>query len=300
MNKIKAYSLVELSVVLIIILIMIAGLMGVRALVDSSRIANSRSITKASVVPNINGLVAWYETSSSESLILSQRSDGAQVTSWYDLNPVSIPSKKNTLVANSGSVTYLKKGIGNLPSLKFSSASDSGFSDFLLSSFDKGKSNSNTIFIVFSQQTRNSTGSTIRNLISNPVSGTNGLVRIGYRDNDSSDSVVMEATSLVESSSTNIPTISDNLSIIAGFYYDRDYSKGYVNNALSPSGGGYLSNPGNNSLAGLILGSSSDNNTRFVGLISEVIIYDRTLKNNERIDVFRYLSKKYSITVSGT
>ncbi|MBM5782688.1 MAG: hypothetical protein FJ368_04620 [Pelagibacterales bacterium] len=300
MKKNKAHSLIELSVVLIIIGVMIAGVIGVRALVDSSRIANSKSITKASVVPNINGLVAWYETSSSESFLSSQRSDGTQVTSWYDINPISIPSKKNTLVANSGSVTYLKNGIGNLPSLQFSSANDSGFSDFLLSSFDKGKSNSNTIFVVFSQKTRDSTGNTIRNLISNPSSGTNGVVKIGYRDNGSSDSITMEATSLVESSSTNIPTISDNLSIIAAFYYDRAYSKGYVNNASNPSGGGYLSNPGNNSLAGLVLGSSSQNNTRFVGLISEVIIYDRPLKKNERIDVLRYLSKKYNITVSGT
>lgn len=303
MKKNKAYSLVELSVVLIIIGIMISGIIGSRALVDSSRIANSKSITKASVVPNIFGLIAWYETSSSDSLLDSQRTDGTKVTAWYDINPISIPVRKNTLVTNTGSVTYLKNGVGNLPSLKFSSASDASFSDLLLSSFDKGKSDSNTIFVVFQQQTRTSTGNVIRNIISNPVPGTNGVVQIGYKDNGSSDTVTMTAETATQDSSTssNVPNFADNSSYIVSYYYDRGYSKGYVNNASTSAGNGYLSgSPGNNSLIGLVVGSGGANSTRFVGLISEIIIYDRPLKSRERIDVFSYLSKKYNITVSGT
>lgn len=298
-NHNRAFTLIELSAVLLIISLMVAAVAGAKSVIESSRIANAKSITAASVVPNIDGLVAWYETSSTESLLNSQRSNGTQVTTWYDINPSSIPSRKNTLVSNSGSVTYLKTGIGNLPSLNFSSASGS-FTDMLLSSFDKGKSNSNTIFVVFRQNTRNSTGNSIRNLISNPVPASNGIVEIGYKDDPSGDKITITAENGVQDSlaTSNIPVFTDNSENIICFYYDRAYSKGYVNNSSNESGGGYLAaSPGNNSLAGLVIGSAATSTTRFVGLISEIIIYNRPLKSRERMDVFRYLSKKYDIKV---
>ena len=72
----------------------------------------------------------------------------------------------------------------------------------------------------------------------------------------------------------------------------------YVNDAENISGA-TAANSGSNSLNGITIGNNKNNNAGFGGLISEIIIYNRPLKLNERKDVMRYLAKKYKINVNG-
>lgn len=301
MKKKGAFTILELSIVLIIIGIITVGILKGTGLISSSKISLARSLTAKSVVSQIDGLVVWYETSSRDSFLESESVNGGVITNWYDISPSSLPQKKNTLTAKTGAVKYITQGINNIPSLQFSGQSDSSVTNLQLSSFYQGSTSQNTIFIVFQQMTRNYISSYDRWIIDSHSSASTSS--IGYSDVSGVDDFRINAGSATAyTSSTNAPIFADNKAYIAAIYYDGAYSKAYLNDITKMVGDGYLSpNPGSNYLSGLTVGSlkSDVSESRFVGLISEIIIYNRFLKEIERNDIFRYLAKKYNMNVVG-
>jgi len=270
----SAFSLIELSVVLIIISVLVAGVMQSTSLVNLARLMNARSYTSKSPVPSIGGLVAWYETSSKNSFkAVDNAADNSEISDWYDINPASLPEKKNTLVANS--VIYKTDGINKIPSLQFTSANAN------LDSFFQGTSAQYTIFLVFRPT---STSGTI--LDSDTSGATNSI------------SIAANALNLNAGSSADIAnTFIASTNYITAVYFNRAVSEAYVNDAVNIAGSAI--NSGTNQLDGLTIGSNKSGTNNFSGLISEVIIFNRPLKFQERKDVMSYLSKKYSITVAG-
>lgn len=300
-QKKRAFTLIELSIVLIIIGTITVGVLKGTGLISSSKLSVARSLTARSIVSQIDGLVVWYETSSRDSLIESESIDNGTITTWYDINPASISQKKNTLTNKTGAVKYIKKGINDTPSLQFSSQNDGSVTNLQLSSFYQGSTTQNTVFIVFQQNTRTYVSSYDRWIIDSYSSAS--TTSFGYSDVSGVDDIRVNGGSTSATTGvTDAPSFNDGKSYIAAIYYDGAYSKAYLNNTATTVGAGYLSaTPGSNSLTGLTVGSLKDdtNASRFVGLISEIIIYNRVLKDSERKDIFRYLAKKYSIVVSG-
>lgn len=301
MKKREAFTILELSIVLIIIGIITVGIIKGTGLISSSRINIARSLTAKSVVSQIDGLVAWYETSSRDSFLENESVNDAVISNWYDISPASIPQKKNTLAAKTGAIKYIAQGINNVPSLQFSSQIDSSVTNLQLSSFYQGSTSQNTIFIVFQQMPRNYVSPHDRWIIDSHSSASTSSV--GYSDVLGVDDFRINAGSTTAyTSSTNAPIFADNKAYIAAIYYDGAYSKAYLNDVTKMVGDGYLSpNPGSNYINGLTVGSlkSDVSESRFVGLISEIIIYNRVLKEIERNDIFRYLAKKYTMNVVG-
>ena len=82
--KSRAFTLIELSVIILIIGIMIAGTFIGTRIIAKSRLAAAESLARSSPVPGIKDNMLWLETSLSASIDSSQASDGAAVTSWYD------------------------------------------------------------------------------------------------------------------------------------------------------------------------------------------------------------------------
>ncbi len=80
----KAFTLIELSVIILIIGIMIAGTFIGSRLIAKSRLAAAESLARSSPVPGIKDNMLWLETSLSASIDSSQENDGAAVTAWYD------------------------------------------------------------------------------------------------------------------------------------------------------------------------------------------------------------------------
>jgi prepilin-type N-terminal cleavage/methylation domain-containing protein len=293
----KAFTLLELSIVLVVISVLTVGVFMGAGLIDASKLSVARSLTERSVVPQINGLVAWYETSSLGSFDKDKASNGSVINTWYDINPSSIPQKKNTLTAKTGEVTYVKKGVNNIPSLRFcEDGSPSSISDLNLTDFASGSSMQNTVFVVFKHLYRESTISNTYWIIDS-ISGSH--YALGYQDYGSSDAVRFSFGVTV--STANSSALFDvGKSYILSWYGDQSYSKAYLNDAINVVGGGYV-NPGSVAMKGLNVGATNDeqNSNYFTGLLSEIIIYNRILKEEERKEVFRYLSKKYNIKVVG-
>jgi prepilin-type N-terminal cleavage/methylation domain-containing protein len=85
MHKIKnAFTLIELSAVIVIIGILIAGVTTATGLVKKSKIAAAQSLTKASPISGITDNALWLESSTESSFKDTESSTGDTVTTWYD------------------------------------------------------------------------------------------------------------------------------------------------------------------------------------------------------------------------
>ena len=292
MKKIKkcksAFSLIELSIVILIIGILVAGVTQSSRLVSEMRLATARQITKNSPVSSIKDLVVWYETSLDESLIEAEESDGALVSTWFDNNTQS-PYKFNmsqSTVANQP--TYSKNIINGLPSLKFD-----GTNDFLVTSGVGLNSKSLTAFIV---------GRRV-NYATNFQVSLAGLA-LGQTDDTSSGSFVAFAdfgTSFNSGSSlqwfTNSITHQGNNSpYILSTLFSGTANTIFLNGVSSTN---YSINT-NFTVDSLRVGCKYSNAPAyfFNGYISEIIIYSRALNTEERKSVESYLAKKYSLKIS--
>src|SRR3989338_4748152 len=143
--KKRAFSLLELSVVLLVIGLITAGIMKGISVVRTGRISAARSLTVNSKINEIPGMVSWYETRMNESFDKDETVDNSQTTNWYDISPESIAERRNALTAvASDNVVYRATGINSLPSIQFT-----GSGTLTLSSFFQGSSNRFTIFVVF-------------------------------------------------------------------------------------------------------------------------------------------------------
>lgn len=280
--KKSAFSLLELSVSLVVVSLLMAMVSQGIKLVSSSRLTTARSLTSKSPVPNISGLIAWYETSSTDSLKINEASDGKQISAWYDISPNSIPAKKNALTrVASVAVTYKSDGINKIPSISFN-----GSGRISVSSFYQGKSEQNTIFFVSSPYSLINAPTPIdsgNSLTATPISYLSNGIRI-Y-----AGTVADFATS---------GCCSTNSNYIVAAYLNRTSSKTYINDAKTMAGG-TMRNPGISTMDGLTIGTDRVGSYPFTGLVSEVIVYNRPLQNQERKDVMGYLSKKYGILVTG-
>lgn len=144
----RAFSLIELSIVILIIGIVIAGVTSGSILVGKMRLAGARSITNSSPISSIKDLAFWLDSTSESSFIESQQEDGQKITAWNDLNPQSI--KKINLEQSDSSLQPLFKNnsINNLPTLLFDGSDDylSTDANFLLG--DAIEKDQVTFFIV--------------------------------------------------------------------------------------------------------------------------------------------------------
>ena len=281
--KKSAFSLLELSVSLVVVSLLMAMVSQGIKIVASSRLTTARSLTSKSPVPNISGLIAWYETSSVDSFKTNEAFDGKQISAWYDISPNSIPAKKNALTrVASAAVTYESDGINKIPSLSFN-----GTNKIELANFYQGSTSQNTIFIVANP----STITTI--ILDSSSSGSNS--NIGQNSNSFS----MNLGSLVSTGTVTNPIVNlAKVSYIAAVYFNGSNSKVYFNSSSIIAGGSTI-NPGITALTGISIGANRSNASNYSGLISEIIIYNRPLQNQERKDVMSYLSKKYGILVTG-
>jgi prepilin-type N-terminal cleavage/methylation domain-containing protein len=280
--KKSAFSLLELSVSLVVVGLLMAMVSQGIKIIASSRLTTARSLTSKSPVPNISGLIAWHETSSVDSIKANEAINGKQISTWYDISPNSIPAKKNTLTrVASAAVTYKSDGINKIPSISFN-----GSGRISVSSFYQGKSTQNTIFFVSSPYSLSNAPTPIdsgNSFTATPISYLSNGIRI-Y-----AGTVADFATS---------GCCSTNSSYIVAAYLNRTSSKTYINDAKTMAGG-TMRNPGSSVMDGLTIGTDRVGSYPFTGLVSEVIVYNRPLETQERKDVMSYLSKKYGILVTG-
>lgn len=144
-TNLKAFSLIELSVVVLIVGVLIVSAIESSRLIYKSKIKGARNLTTNSRVNNQEGLVFWYETSFATSFTEEKMVDGSVVEQWNDNNPQS-PTKLNAFAGQeddssvftfnpaaaavngtTSGPTYIKKGINGLPTLRFTNNASSAY-----------------------------------------------------------------------------------------------------------------------------------------------------------------------------
>lgn len=278
-----AFSLLELSIVILVIGILMVGVSQGYNLVRSSQISNARGITAKSPILQIQGLLAWYETSLKESLSQSEIIDGNTITKWKDISPNSILNGGNQL--SSLAVTYTQSSINKIPALKFGDSSK-----LFLANFSQGASSQATIFLVIKL---------------NYITDTTNYKTIfdgnsaDFSFSVKSDAVQINTGSAIASTSVANSFLNSGEYVIA-IYFNGSNSKVYVNDTDSMFGGSLINNTlGSNQLTGVTLGNNRSGTNGFNGFISEVAIFNRVIKASERKEIFNYFSKKYKINING-
>jgi prepilin-type N-terminal cleavage/methylation domain-containing protein len=286
----KAFSLIEISVVILIIGMLIAGISQGIDLYQDSRLATARALTKSSRVGRIPDLVSWYETTA-ENIFSSgttsfQNIEKVQadqkINRWKDSNPNSIYKYDATQTTDANQPKIIFDKDSSLPIVRFD-----GNPRFLAlpdGTVPYGNSEYTVIFISKVDVSGN------YGVLGSGNYGTNNKANAFRYDSDGKIVNYWWYVDLV--SSTNI-TINNKFQIFI-FDYNKSTRNLYVNGVLV------------NSITSSLRDSGSINNTigktvsleYLVGSIAELIIYDRALLNSERKDIEKYLSKKWAIKIN--
>ena len=123
----KAFSLIEISVVIVIIGILIAGISQGIDLYQDMRLATARSLTQNSRVARIPDLVSWYETTGenvfSQGTTSFQNIEKVQVNQkinrWKDSNPNSIYKYDATQTTSANQPKIIFDNDTSLPIVRF-------------------------------------------------------------------------------------------------------------------------------------------------------------------------------------
>ena len=328
MKKNKAFSLVELSVVILIIGILIAGVTQSGRLIRQIKLSTARSVTASSDVASIRDITAWFEAST-EGVFTDINSntdveDKVVIKTWRDVNPQKSKGDKPTLTNNAANAQpkYISSGINGIPSVYFdggSSTSGNNISDAtgdFLSSTDIptmpliSKDKTYSMFAVFRADLGKAKNVAIITQIGeNLTSPTEQkFASIGFMG----DASINGNPGFITGSTKILSWVQDSVNkdqtdyivgalvdFVTPTSVDATSVKLYVN-SLTPatfSAGRTVYASTDIDAKKFTVGANSltTPNQNFTGMISEVIVFDRKLKDEEAQSVMKYLRKKYNI-----
>lgn len=294
----KAFSLIELSIVILIIGILVAGVTQSSRLIAQMRLASARAMTNSSPIASIRDLVFWFEPTLEESFLTTQAEDGTQISQWNDINPFAVNNKYYAVKTASAQVIYKSNAINGIPGLQFTGAnSANGYFTLSTTTVIGGATNiqtTNNRFTIFVVSKLDIISDAInRGLIYNGNASISGWGY--YRDTSNKRGILFGG--VVADLSTSASS-SLNPEIISVVYTGNGATTipVYVNGIAEayPSLGSSPATP----TSSLFIGGTSNTAENWNGFISEIIVYDRALKTEERQSIERYLGKKYGIRTS--
>ena len=222
------------------------------------------------------------------------------ISVWRDKNPQLSTDIVATIDTRENGPTYASQGINGFPALKFSTGdeliiSNSGSDDNDIMNLP------NTIFVV--AEFTNLNPSTIQYFVGRQYSGNNGSVYL-RRNGSSFQYSITDDDGGEETPSTGTPV--ENVPFILSARGPKEGTSSLaqlaINGADFVDGADTVSSgfSETNVTTPATIGGRPDggvNANYFDGYISEIIIYDRYLKQSEVEAVENYLSKKYKINV---
>ena len=211
----------------------------------------------------------------------AEEKDGLTLSNWNDINPMAIDGNRNNFKQTEAlsKPYYIKNASDGLPAVKFDSNRHFNFPGELLVNTDF------TMFVVERKLTNSDTW--IMSQAPWPwACNPNWCLHIGYRNN-----TVFTFDYFyngIDYSSNNLPGTQTR---IHTFYFNKLSGKKYWLN------GGVTPDASDNNLNSLATGITHKLGFSYNGYIFEIICYNRAINENERIDIEKYLSKKYSVPI---
>ncbi len=284
MNNRKAFSLLEVSFVLLIIGIIVAGITLSTNLIKRSRIASAQALTEKSPIISIQNSALWLETSFSSNVTSSdfngdEVSDNAKLDGWNDNRKL----QDKVEVESVGTGPVYANTINYIPAVKFEN-SDSNYLQVKDASFLNGSDY--TIFVV---EKRNVEGGNNFFIGDSSNSSADGSLLLGY----SGDSKVIHSHSGLGAS--NLSSYNSGVSDYGSseeearvFAFVHSATEGnlmYVNGVLTSSDSGATGHL--TGVTSLAIGKG------YSGEVGEVSVFTRALNNTERKSIEDYLGVKW-------
>lgn len=296
----KAFSLVELSVVILIIGIVMAGIVSANRLVQKFRLNGARSLTATSPVNGIDGLIVWFETTSENSFDDAEETDGGKITNWYSSNPQAIQQPVLTQATVSKQPTYVGKGQAGLPAVRFYSTDSApqtmstttdvvdilnnpSFTIFFISSSDNQHVSAITTIFQIGTNTGFCDGfnlahwSTAGMMALRFSGGAQTFTPIALSDHEGIFEIVRDSVAGLTSAQTGTTTYFNGVQKTLSARTNGDCEPLFDSAPLT--------------LAPDTPASSVTTSMDF----SEIIIFNRVLKADERSDIRDYLKKKWKL-----
>ena len=307
----KAFSLIEISMVILIVGILIAGISKGIDMAFDMRLATARALTDKAPMFGMENLELWLETTSENSLAtgtgtsftnVANPPDKKEIGRWNDLNPTLInPNNKNHAVQGALAYQpfYIQDGINGLPALLFDG------NDYIASTTKFTIINNFTVFVVGFPKAScpiNTTvhpGTSGQKYIFYPQQGD--IVYGGNNAASSGVSLCENFIAPVEHGNNYMPYVISNQRVIKKpIQFTLKYSSGapklYINSTDSYSG----SASGKNVFPGLTFGGGrqgnyGENYGYYEGYIGEIIVYSKDLNDTDRKLIEAYLIEKWRI-----
>lgn len=288
-KKIAAFTLIELSIVLIVVGILITGILKGAEMYSQSRLVTARNLTVNSHITRLDNLTLWFEPSRIESFDLDDVADDRKIANWYSITP-----RDNKKIAFSQpdvnkQPKYTDEGINDIPSLYFDGQNDYLFKDNIRFGDILG-SNKGTIFVVLQ------------------VESAPPAYIFDYRK----DGVNIVVTGIYYENSASF-TYSDNKAYgLSGTksakYYSNKHIVRYVKNGSNMQivfNGDTTNSISSNSLgqkisenlsANFVIGARYSKDSVYLpGFIGEFIVFSDALEDEQIAVVEDYLSQKWKI-----
>ncbi len=271
----RAFSLIELSLVILVIGVLIVGITASSILIKKSRITNAQRLSENSPIAGIRATSLWLETSLDSSFV-SQIDDNSSIgsNSWNDRSS----SKISLTIAGSGADVVYANTINYIPGIKFSNGKYLTFDGSFLN---------NTDYTISILEKRLATGTNYF-LGDSSNSDANESILLGY----SLDNQIVHSQGDSNSYNSSVSTYNQSKDYPRVFTFTHSTSDGnktYINGYLAASDSNRTNHLTN--ISTIALGKG------YQGEIGEIAIFTKKLKNSERKDVEEYLAKKFNANI---
>ena len=283
----SAFSLVEITVVLLIVGLIIAAISSGSRIFANVKLSAARSISKGSIVPSIGDVTLWLDAASDTSFLPDEERDETKISTWYGVSPfVNYIVFKQTTDADKP--IYKRKMINGLPAIH----STTGFMEY---TDYKSLTNNATMFFVLNNpasradrklfSTRTTAGSSTN--FSFAVDNTSG-------SGDGIELCISDVTCKTSASNTEPVPLSN--SIITVIFEEKSSDQGAVSFFLN--GRAHGANTGTTTTDEFQFVEKAILKMEFNNIgIGEVIVFSKVLNEKRRKSVEEYLSKKWDIII---
>ncbi len=310
-RNLRAFSLIEISIVLLIIGILIAGVTQSSRMIYQARLNTAKSLTQSSPAASVKNMVLWIESTSDESFTSTEADNGLTISNWYDINPQSSTQADFSQATAANKPTYTLDVLNGLPAIRFDGTND--VMTATTSSFSNITTGQVTVFAVVKLPTtlaaqtiisKRTGGGGAANLQLNTTAatatgwqfcdsisiGTGQTCTNGYTNGSGAsvvagNSYILSVIYTGNSASSTTSTLSGGISFFQnGSLLTQATTTGTTSQSATDS---------------LSIGASSGTAAGFFGgYIAEIIVYDRSIKKEERQAVEQYLGKKWKISTT--
>lgn len=281
------FSLLEVSVVLLIVGILLASVSAGKSMIKTSRITSAQSLTANSPVSAVEGLVIWLEPTLAASFSEDDTYDNQDISGWQNITNYFTSSRFNSQNSDSAP-KYIESSINDLPSVRFSS----GLALDVNSALKNITGTNFSIFIVEEKSSNNAGKIISSNSLTLEYSDSNNfIIQKGSTQIDSGNVDSAPAINYISfaSSASGIAPEGLNYYRNKGIFFNESSTK-IINPTVASANTDSIP-----SISGATLGAYNDG---YHGDISEFIVYNNSLTTPELEEILNYLSSKYRITLS--